>query len=58
MMRDAIGYEMYHYLPSYKPEGYQAFRAKRGRYVTRSPVFATLREANDWIDDRRKEDDA
>lgn len=57
MMRDGIGYEMYHYLPSYKPEGYQAFRAKRGRYVTRSPVFTTLREANDWIDARRKEDE-
>lgn len=57
-MSNRIGYEKTVYLyelsdPGRQPE-YEAARLKNGRITERSPLFATEKEADDWIESQRQ----
>lgn len=46
-----VGYDIYSYLT--EPPSFEAHRIRHGRYVLKSPFFATHKEAMQWIDSQR-----
>jgi hypothetical protein len=51
MVESEIGYDIVRYLTT--PESFQAHRIRHGRYITKSPFFATHWEATSWIEMQR-----
>jgi hypothetical protein len=54
MTEAIIGYDVVKYIMGMlEPDKYRAHRIRHGRYVTKSPFFATHKEALQWIDAQR-----